>query len=88
MSYRAFNQRRTPRLLRNHGYLPAILGIQASCALGAYVVTVVSCLPLMIFTSTQWWNYCTASSTALGSTNPLWIANWATDIDTLPIQRN
>ncbi|KIK75421.1 glycoside hydrolase family 25 protein [Paxillus rubicundulus Ve08.2h10] len=31
-----------------------------------------------------WWKSCTGNSATFGSTNPLWIANWASTIGTLP----
>ncbi|WP_207792632.1 lysozyme [Nocardioides acrostichi] len=38
----------------------------------------------VIYTTTSWWNQCTGSSTAFGSTNPLWIARWASTPGTMP----
>ncbi len=36
-----------------------------------------------IYTSTSWWNQCVGSS--FGSTNPLWVARYASTVGTLPI---
>jgi lysozyme len=36
-----------------------------------------------IYTSTSWWNQCVGSS--FGSTNPLWVARYASSVGTLPI---
>ncbi|KIK73228.1 glycoside hydrolase family 25 protein, partial [Paxillus rubicundulus Ve08.2h10] len=41
------------------------------------------CYPV-IYTTTSWWKSCTGNSATFGSTNPLWIANWASTIGTLP----
>jgi len=38
----------------------------------------------VIYATTSWWTQCTGNSAAFGSTNPLWIANWANSIGTLP----
>ncbi|KAI0290542.1 N,O-diacetylmuramidase [Multifurca ochricompacta] len=37
-----------------------------------------------IYTTTSWWASCTGNSAAFASTNPLWIAHWASTIGTLP----
>jgi GH25 family lysozyme M1 (1,4-beta-N-acetylmuramidase) len=37
-----------------------------------------------IYTSTSWWTQCTGNSGAFGSTNPLWIARYASTVGTLP----
>ncbi|KAI0290544.1 putative N,O-diacetyl muramidase [Multifurca ochricompacta] len=37
-----------------------------------------------IYTTTSWWTSCTGNSAAFASTNPLWIAHWASSIGTLP----
>lgn len=34
----------------------------------------------VIYTTTDWWNTCTGNSAAFGSTNPLWIARYASSI--------
>ncbi|TCD69510.1 hypothetical protein EIP91_007440 [Steccherinum ochraceum] len=38
----------------------------------------------VIYTTTDWWTTCTGNSAAFGSTNPLWIAHYASSIGTLP----
>ncbi|KAK7680195.1 hypothetical protein QCA50_016704 [Cerrena zonata] len=38
----------------------------------------------VIYTTTSWWTACTGNSAAFGSTNPLWIARFASTIGTLP----
>ncbi|KAI0280530.1 glycoside hydrolase family 25 protein [Russula aff. rugulosa BPL654] len=38
----------------------------------------------VIYVTTSWWNQCTGKSTVFGSTSPLWIASWASDIGPLP----
>ncbi|KAI0262558.1 glycoside hydrolase family 25 protein [Gloeopeniophorella convolvens] len=38
----------------------------------------------VIYTTTSWWTECTGNSAAFASTNPLWIADWASSIGTLP----
>jgi lysozyme len=38
----------------------------------------------VIYTSTNWWNQCTGSSGDFSSTNPLWVARYATTIGALP----
>ncbi|KAH9071026.1 glycoside hydrolase family 25 protein [Lactarius deliciosus] len=37
-----------------------------------------------IYTTTSWWTSCTGNSASFGTTNPLWIAHWASSIGTLP----
>ena len=38
----------------------------------------------VIYTTTDWWRTCTGNSAAFGSTNPLWIARYASSVGTLP----
>ncbi|MEV6161504.1 lysozyme [Streptomyces sp. NPDC052052] len=38
----------------------------------------------VIYTSTSWWTSCTGNSSAFGSTNPLWVARYASAVGTLP----
>lgn len=38
----------------------------------------------VIYTTTDWWTTCTGNSAAFASTNPLWIARYASTIGTLP----
>lgn len=38
----------------------------------------------VIYTTTDWWSTCTGNSTAFNSTNPLWIARYASSPGTLP----
>lgn len=38
----------------------------------------------VIYTATSWWTQCTGNSSAFGSTNPLWIARYASSAGTLP----
>ncbi|KAI0262909.1 glycoside hydrolase family 25 protein [Gloeopeniophorella convolvens] len=38
----------------------------------------------VIYTTTSWWIQCTGNSAAFASTNPLWIAHWASSIGPLP----
>jgi len=38
----------------------------------------------VIYTSTSWWTSCTDDSTDFGSTNPLWIARYASSAGVLP----
>ncbi|HWC24813.1 MAG TPA: lysozyme [Flexivirga sp.] len=38
----------------------------------------------VIYTSTSWWSQCTGNSGAFTSTNPLWVARYATSPGTLP----
>lgn len=38
----------------------------------------------VIYTTTDWWSSCTGNSTAFNSTNPLWIARYASTPGTLP----
>ncbi|KAI0367681.1 glycoside hydrolase family 25 protein [Pilatotrama ljubarskyi] len=37
-----------------------------------------------IYTTTDWWKTCTGNSAAFASTNPLWIARYASSVGTLP----
>jgi GH25 family lysozyme M1 (1,4-beta-N-acetylmuramidase) len=39
---------------------------------------------IIIYTTADWWNTCTGSSTAFGSTNPLWVANYGVSEPALP----
>ncbi|KAF5375676.1 hypothetical protein D9615_009335 [Tricholomella constricta] len=41
-------------------------------------------LPIVIYTTTDWWTTCTGNSAAFASNNPLWIARYASTIGTLP----
>ncbi|KAI0792544.1 glycoside hydrolase family 25 protein [Abortiporus biennis] len=38
----------------------------------------------VVYTTTDWWTTCTGNSAAFGSTNPLWIARYASSVGTLP----
>ncbi|KAF9448789.1 glycoside hydrolase family 25 protein, partial [Macrolepiota fuliginosa MF-IS2] len=38
----------------------------------------------IIYTTTDWWKSCTGNSAAFASTNPLWIAHYASSIGALP----
>jgi len=38
----------------------------------------------VIYTATSWWTQCTGNSSAFGSTNPLWVARYASTVGTLP----
>jgi GH25 family lysozyme M1 (1,4-beta-N-acetylmuramidase) len=38
----------------------------------------------VIYTTTDWWTTCTGNSAAFASTNPLWIARYASNAGTLP----
>ncbi|KAL0959551.1 hypothetical protein HGRIS_011265 [Hohenbuehelia grisea] len=38
----------------------------------------------VIYTTTDWWKTCTGNNSGFGSTNPLWIARYASAIGTLP----
>lgn len=38
----------------------------------------------VIYTTTDWWKTCTGNSGAFGSTNPLWIARYASSVGALP----
>ncbi|KAJ3484679.1 hypothetical protein NLI96_g5483 [Meripilus lineatus] len=38
----------------------------------------------VIYTTTDWWKTCTGNSASFASTNPLWIARYASSIGTLP----
>ncbi|KAG9309495.1 glycoside hydrolase family 25 protein [Chiua virens] len=38
----------------------------------------------VIYTTTDWWTTCTGNSAALGANNPLWIADYASTLGTLP----
>ncbi|KAF9443067.1 glycoside hydrolase family 25 protein [Macrolepiota fuliginosa MF-IS2] len=38
----------------------------------------------IIYTTTDWWTTCTGNSAAFASTNPLWIARYASSIGALP----
>ncbi|KZV72822.1 glycoside hydrolase family 25 protein [Peniophora sp. CONT] len=38
----------------------------------------------IIYTTTDWWTTCTGNSAAFGSTNPLWLAHYASAIGTVP----
>ncbi|MGK5627412.1 lysozyme [Streptomyces sp. URMC 123] len=38
----------------------------------------------VIYTTTKWWNDCTAGSTAFGADHPLWLARWADSPGPLP----
>ncbi|MEV4428450.1 lysozyme [Streptomyces sp. R-07] len=38
----------------------------------------------VIYTATSWWKQCTGNSAAFASTNPLWIARYATEVGELP----
>jgi len=37
-----------------------------------------------IYVTTSWWTQCTGKSAVFGSTNPLWIARWGSEIGPLP----
>ncbi|KAI0736426.1 glycoside hydrolase family 25 protein [Fomitopsis betulina] len=39
---------------------------------------------VIIYTTTDWWTTCTGNSAAFATTNPLWIARYASSIGTLP----
>ncbi|NED84860.1 lysozyme, partial [Streptomyces sp. SID11233] len=39
---------------------------------------------VVIYTATSWWQSCTGNSAAFGSTNPLWVARYASSVGTLP----
>ncbi|TEB33681.1 glycoside hydrolase family 25 protein [Coprinellus micaceus] len=38
----------------------------------------------VIYTTTDWWKTCTGNNGSFGSTNPLWIARYASAVGTLP----
>ncbi|MET9254396.1 lysozyme [Streptomyces sp. NPDC048182] len=38
----------------------------------------------VIYTATSWWTQCTGNSGAFGTTNPLWIARYASSVGALP----
>ncbi|KIP06352.1 glycoside hydrolase family 25 protein [Phlebiopsis gigantea 11061_1 CR5-6] len=38
----------------------------------------------VIYTTTDWWTTCTGNSAAFASTNPLWLARYASAVGTLP----
>ncbi|KAG5654420.1 hypothetical protein H0H81_002609 [Sphagnurus paluster] len=38
----------------------------------------------IIYTTTDWWKTCTGNNAGFGTTNPLWIARYASAIGTLP----
>jgi GH25 family lysozyme M1 (1,4-beta-N-acetylmuramidase) len=38
----------------------------------------------VIYTTTDWWTTCTGNSATFASTNPLWIARYASSAGTLP----
>ncbi|MFE9248203.1 lysozyme [Streptomyces sp. NPDC007088] len=38
----------------------------------------------VIYTATSWWQTCTGNSSAFGSTNPLWVARYASSVGALP----
>ncbi|EMD40164.1 glycoside hydrolase family 25 protein [Gelatoporia subvermispora B] len=38
----------------------------------------------VIYTTNDWWNTCTGNSASFASTNPLWIASYASSVGTLP----
>ena len=38
----------------------------------------------VIYATTSWWKQCTGNSADFSSTNPLWIASWASAIGPLP----
>ena len=38
----------------------------------------------VIYTATSWWSTCTGDSSAFGSTNPLWVASYASSAGPLP----
>ena len=38
----------------------------------------------VIYTTTDWWKNCTGGSPVFGSTNPLWIAHYASAVGPLP----
>ncbi|MGW2387784.1 lysozyme, partial [Streptomyces sp. NPDC001658] len=38
----------------------------------------------VIYTATSWWTECTGNYAGFGSTNPLWIARYASTVGTLP----
>ncbi|KZW01519.1 hypothetical protein EXIGLDRAFT_666250 [Exidia glandulosa HHB12029] len=38
----------------------------------------------VIYTTTDWWTQCTGNSAAFASTNPLWLARYASSVGTLP----
>ncbi|MEU6142780.1 lysozyme [Streptomyces sp. NPDC047081] len=38
----------------------------------------------VIYTSTSWWTSCTGGYTGFGTTNPLWVARYASSVGTLP----
>lgn len=38
----------------------------------------------VIYTTTDWWTTCTGNSASFASTNPLWVARYASSVGTLP----
>ncbi|NUR94401.1 MAG: lysozyme, partial [Kribbellaceae bacterium] len=38
----------------------------------------------VIYTNLDWWSTCTGNTTAFNSTNPLWVARYASSVGTLP----
>ncbi|KAF8068954.1 glycoside hydrolase family 25 protein [Lyophyllum atratum] len=38
----------------------------------------------VIYTTTDWWTTCTGNNSGFGTTNPLWIARYASSVGTLP----
>ncbi|KAN0092645.1 glycoside hydrolase family 25 protein [Tylopilus felleus] len=38
----------------------------------------------VFYTSRSWWNSCTGSNGSFGNNNPLWVADWASQIGPLP----
>ena len=41
-------------------------------------------MQLAIYTTTSWWTTCTGNSAAFASTNPLWVARYASSVGSLP----
>ncbi|KAH9024794.1 glycoside hydrolase family 25 protein [Lactarius hengduanensis] len=67
--------------------LPGAIDLEGSCA-GLTAAQMVSWIHDFANTyhaaTTSWWTSCTGNSAAFGSTSPLWLADWAASIGTLP----
>ena len=65
---------------------PPLLGIQVCYSLSVLsgFITIVTVGFLVIYVNRSWWAQCTGNSADFGSTNPLWVASWASDVGPLP----
>ncbi len=76
--------------------LPGALDLEASCS-GISQASMVSWIhdfantyksktgrDVVLYTTRSWWSTCTGGSTAFGSSNPMWVANWGVSSPAMP----